>query len=68
MGNYLTQKIFSIVQLFMAKNPTLIAEHNIDKIIICSITVTLCSKADQSTHFRIIQQVVDKYRRIPLSF
>ena len=51
----------------MSNQPTIIEDNNIDKIIICCITAAL-SHAAQGSDFKVLQQIVENYNQIPLSF
>lgn len=69
MGSYHSDKMFKIMEIFMNEQPAFVASQRIDKLVICCIISIQClNKSSSQSDHQILQQVIDQYRRIPLSY
>ena len=68
MPTHHTDKMFKLIKILISEHPNFIANNNIDKVIVCSITAIICSHKNTQPGFKVIQEVVDQYRKIALSF
>ena len=61
--------MFKIMEIFMKEQPAFVAGNSIDKLVICCIiSILSLNKNTHQSEAKIMQQVVDQYRKIPLSY